>query len=115
MCFILTFFSNYSSLLKAHTLLLKRACFPLTFDNVLPFFKDFDRYELRSGYANVYVTVNGKENPLPPVDLIKDVVLGKGFLIQNTAKLDSVSFGINSKIGNFEFFDLFYKYFRKKY
>lgn len=82
-------------------MLIKRACFPLTFDNVLPFFKDFDRLELHSQYENVYVTVHGKESPLPSRELIKDVVLGKGFLIQNSAKLNLISIGVNAKIGNF--------------
>lgn len=64
-------------------------------------------------YDNVYVTAYGKESPLPPPDSIKEVVLGRGFLIQNSAKLYSVSFGVNAKIGIFNHIKFLYGFLGK--
>uniref|UniRef100_A0A915D7I2 W2 domain-containing protein n=1 Tax=Ditylenchus dipsaci TaxID=166011 RepID=A0A915D7I2_9BILA len=84
--------NDYPSLLKAHSLLIKKKAYPLTFDNILPYFKDFDRLECKKN--DVYIPA-GDSAP----STAKDSVFGKGSDVDKTASIDLSSFGINAKIG----------------
>jgi hypothetical protein len=90
---LLCFLSDYASLLKAHSLLIKRVAYPLTFDNILPYFKDFDR--LDSHANNVYVPAGG----IILAPDVNDSVFGKGGSVHASAVITLSSFGTNAEIG----------------
>lgn len=85
--------NDYQSLLRAQALILKRKCFPLTFDNILPHFKDFERPQFHSN-KNICISA-GKDCPIGNVEY---AIFGKSFMVHETATVKLTSFGTNSKI-----------------
>ncbi|KAI1721974.1 eIF4-gamma/eIF5/eIF2-epsilon domain-containing protein [Ditylenchus destructor] len=69
--------NDYPSLLKSNCLLLQRTAFPLTFDNILPYFKDFDRVGANSTIKN---SLFGS-----------DVNVGSGCSVEDSVFEDNVS------------------------
>ncbi|KAI1709863.1 eIF4-gamma/eIF5/eIF2-epsilon domain-containing protein [Ditylenchus destructor] len=86
--------NDYPSLLKSNNLLLQRTAFPLTFDNILPYFKDFDRLQHVQA-ANNYVP--GQANALPAA--VTNSAFCKGENLHQSASIEMSSFGPNATVG----------------
>ena len=89
---------NYEELLEVQRRLVERFCFPLTFDNVLPFFKDFDRLKCCAA-TNTYISSSATEDPLASHEGVRDSVFGKGVELQRSAVVEYSVFGVNARIG----------------
>lgn len=92
--------------MRAHSLILKKECFPLTFDNILPHFKDFERPQFYSE-KNIYIPPC-KDCPIGNVEY---AIFGKSFMVHETATVKLSSFGINSKISELNLFYFYKNYF----
>lgn len=77
----------------------------MTFDNILPHFKDFERPQFHSN-KNICISA-GKDCPIGNVEY---AIFGKSFMVHETATVKLTSFGTNSKISMF--FNLIYISFK---